>query len=156
MVVSVGMQLRLALMYPNSCNLVLTLPGCEYPFDMLKIARLAMLRLTNMGNHGRKRWCTAIVLLAVCTLTVSVATRYSVSPSATNKSHAVVEADKSWTGLQRLLNNAATWMPPLVEAEIFHDPGYYPHVARSRPPVLTVLLEKNLYNRPPPSASFLS
>ena len=109
-----------------------------------------------MGNHGRKRWCTAIVLLAVCTLTVSVATRYSICPNATNKNQTVVEADKSWTGLQRLLNNAATWMPPLVEAEIFHDPGCYPHVVESGPRILTVLLEENLYNRPPPSASFLS
>ena len=116
-----------------------------------------MLRLTNMGNHGRKRWCTAIVLLAVCTLTLSVATRYSVCPSATDTGKTVVHNDQSSTpSLQRLLNNAATWMPPLVETAVYHDPGYYPHVARSRPPILNVLLEENLYNRPPPSASFLS
>ena len=122
---------------------------------MLKIARLAMLRLTHMENPARKRWCTAIVLLAVCALTVSVATRYSVSPSAIGKAHTVVKADK-WTGLQRLLNNAATWMPPLVEAEIFHDPGCYPHVAESGPCIPSVLLQRNLYNRPPPPTSFPS
>src|SRR5579864_695308 len=121
---------------------------------MLKNARLAMLRLSNPKNLSRKRWCTAIVLLAVCTLTLSVATRYSVCPSATNQGQ-VVHNHQSWSGLQRLLNNATTWIPPLVESAIFHDPKSYPHVVESRPRIVSVLLEKNLYNRPPPSAFFL-
>lgn len=140
----------------NCRNPFYVLTGGGYSSVMLRIARLAMLRLTNMENLGRKRWCTAIVLLAVCALTVSVATRYSVWPGAIEKTHTTVQADRSWTGLQRLLNNAATWMPPLVEAEIFHDPGCYPHVAESGPRIASVLLEKNLYNRPPPSRPFLS
>jgi len=116
-----------------------------------------MLRLSNPKHLGRKRWCTAIVLLAVCTLTLSVATRYSVCPSAIDTTQTVVQNHHSWTpGLQRLLNNAATWLPPLVESAIFHAPESYAHVAESGPRIAIVLLEKNLYNRPPPSAFFLS
>ncbi|HZQ94502.1 MAG TPA: hypothetical protein VFA67_05800 [Candidatus Sulfotelmatobacter sp.] len=115
---------------------------------MLKIAE--MLRQTNPREPARKRWCTAMILVAVCALTLSVATRYG-SPAASDNTVTVVQKHSSWEpGLQRLLNNAATWMPPIVIAAVLYDLGCYPHVAPSSPPVLNVLLEKNLYNRPPP------
>jgi hypothetical protein len=124
---------------------------------MLRIVRLAMLRLTKPGISGHKRWCTAIVLVAVCTLTASVATRYSRSQGPADEMQTVIQKHYSATpGLQRLLNNAATWMPPLVEAAIFHDPARYPHIAPSDSPLVRVFLERNLYNRPPPSLFSLS
>lgn len=111
-----------------------------------------MLRLTYLRHPGRRRWCTAVVLIAVCTLTLSVATRYSFCGNTANKSVTAVQNHESWTpGLQRLLNNAATWIPPVVGSAIFHGPVSYRQVAESGPAVLTVFLEKNLYNRPPPT-----
>ncbi|HEV2397097.1 MAG TPA: hypothetical protein VGS27_09155 [Candidatus Sulfotelmatobacter sp.] len=116
-----------------------------------------MLRLTNLKKLGRKRFCTAIVLLAVCALTISVTTRYTFSSNVLNRTGAVVQNDSPWApGLQRLLNNAATWVPPFVETAVFHDPGSYSHIAPADTPLLIVLLERNLYNRPPPSVSSLS
>lgn len=98
----------------------------------------------------RKRWCIAIVLVAICALTVSVATRYG-SAVATDTVTAV-QKHSSWEpGLQRLLNNAATWMPPIVGDAVLYTPAYYRHIAPSGPTVSSVLLEKNLYNRPPPA-----
>lgn len=117
---------------------------------MLRIC-LGMLQLTNPGKVSRKRWCTAIVLVAVCALTISVATRYSSQGSADETLTAVHKHHSLTPGLQRLLNNAATWIPPVVESAIFHDPAQYPHAAPSDSPISSVLLEKNLYNRPPPS-----
>jgi hypothetical protein len=103
-----------------------------------------------MGSSGRRRWCTVIVLVAVCALTVSVATRYT-SAGPCGKT-VTVEKSQSWSpGLQRLLNDAAAWIPPFVDTAIFHDPSCYPHVVESGPTLVTVLLEKNLYNRPPPA-----
>jgi hypothetical protein len=126
-----------------------------YCVCMLRIAQLAMLRFTSLRDPGRKRWCTAVVMVAVCTLTLSVATRYSFCGSTTNESVTTLQNYQSWTpGLQRLLNNAATWIPPIVVSAIFHDPGSYPHVVQTGPTVSSVLLEKNLYNRPPPILSF--
>ncbi len=119
---------------------------------MLELATLAMLRLTNLRNPGRKRLCTAIVLVAVCALTVSVATRYGdFSPSGADQARIVVQKHQTWTpGTQRLLDNAATWIPPFLDSVIFQGPGYYSHVIPSGPTVSSVLLERNLYNRPPP------
>jgi len=121
---------------------------------MLKNVRRAMLRLTKLGKPCHKRWCTAIVLVAVCTLAFSVTTRYSFLAGPPSETRTVVQNPHSLAPkLQRLLNDAATWIPPLVESSVLHDPGYYPHVTPSDAPVLGVLLERNLYNRPPPSHS---
>jgi len=121
---------------------------------MVRIVRLAMLPLTNAGRSGHKRWCTAIVLVAACTLTISVATRYSCSQGPAADTQTVVQNHSLAPGLQRLLNNALTWMPPLGEAAIFHDSAHYPHIAPSDSPTSSILLETNLYNRPPPSLLF--
>jgi hypothetical protein len=112
-----------------------------------------MLRLTNIRTSRPKSWCTAVVLLAVCTLTLSVTTRYGKSQAAPDRSYTVVAKVHSWTpGLQRLLNNASTWIPPVVIAAILQKPGYSPHISKPIPMVSSVLLEENLYNRPPPSS----
>ena len=116
-----------------------------------------MLQPTNLGKPSGKRWCTAIVLLVVCTLTISVATRYSSSQAPADETLTAAQPHHSSTpGLQRLLNNAATWIPPVAETAVFHDPGHYPHITPSDAPISSVLLERNLYNRPPPSLFSLS
>ncbi len=125
---------------------------------MLRQVRVAMVRLTSLDNSGPRRWCTAIVLLAVCALTLSVATRYGNPEIAPDQTRTVAVNDQAWTpGLQRLLNNATTWIPPLIIAVLFQDPGYCPQISQPPTPVVSsVLLERNLYNRPPPSSPFLS
>ena len=110
-----------------------------------------MLRLTNLGRPGAKRWCTAMVLVAVCALTIYVATRYDRCVQASDQNHTIVANSQSWTpGLQRLLDNAATWIPPMVCAAIFDDAGYSPHVSQRTPRASRLLLETGLYYRPPP------
>ncbi len=110
-----------------------------------------MLRFTNL-RPGHRRWCTVGVLVAVCALTLSVATRYTSSTRPANESVTTIQNHQCPTpGLQRLLNNAATWMPPVVGSAIFHDPVSYRQVAESGPTVSSVFLERNLYNRPPPT-----
>ena len=126
----------------------------HYCFGMLRIALTPMLRFTSLRQPGRRYWCTAVVLVAVCTLTLSVAVRYSFCGSPANASVTTVKNHQSWTpGLQRLLNNAASWIPPVVASAIFHNPVSYRHVAESGPTVSSIFLEKNLYNRPPPRLS---
>lgn len=110
-----------------------------------------MLRLTDSASPFRKRLCTAIVLVAVCALTVSVATRYG-SPLPSTGNSAVIKTQSSWQPtLQRLLDNAVTWIPPVVVTAVFHNPQYFPHIVPSPSMVSSEVLEKNLYNRPPPS-----
>ena len=124
--------------------------------SMLTMGYLRMLRFTDLARPGRKRWCTAIVLIAICALTVSVATRYG-SPVASDAKVSVLQSQSSWEpGIQRLLNNAATWIPPVIISVLLHGPGFYPDVAPSRPIFRSVLLESDLFNRPPPTRNSVS
>lgn len=138
-------------MYPNFRYLPSVTSVAELCVTVLRMIVIAMLRLTHLPTPARKRFCTAIVLVAVCALTVSVATRYgsTVSDATTT----VVQKHTSWEpSLQRLLNNAATWVPPVVESAVLQTPRYSPDVIPSGPKTFSnVLLESDLFNRPPPS-----
>lgn len=102
----------------------------------------------------RKRCWTVVALVAVCALFISVATRYTCSRSESDGAVKVIQRhSSSEPGLQRLLNNAAGWIPPVVSTAVLQEPGYHPHVVPSGPSVSSVLLEENLYNRPPPSVN---
>ena len=89
-----------------------------------------------------------IVVLAICGLTVSVATRtfrfkiaHSVSLSA-GDTHAM---------RQHIDRDAANWVPPTPIFTPLELPTFYPYVAPAGPPLASVLFDKSLYNRPPPS-----
>jgi hypothetical protein len=94
-----------------------------------------------------------VALAAVCSLTVSVATRYTSawnvsSPSVkTVQAHTTPEAKR-----QRLLKDAANWVPPLVRFDVLGSLSSYPRIAPAVPPRPIFLFEASLYNRPPPSS----
>lgn len=115
---------------------------------------------TNQGislDRTRQRhWCAVVVLLAVCGLTVSVATRYcsfgsSLASIATVQKQSPLEPSR-----QRLLKNAPAWQPPVVSSAVLWAPTFYARVAPARPTQPSVVFEEWLYNRPPPSPETLS
>lgn len=149
--VFLNMQPAAARTYSNYRHPLASSPVAKALTSMLTMAYREMLRFTDLAHPGRKRCCTAIVLIAVCALTLSVATRYG-APVASDARVSVLQSQSPWEpGIQRLLNNAATWIPPVIISVLLQDPGFYPHVAPSRPIFPTVLLESDLYNRPPPT-----
>ncbi len=125
-------------------------------FCML-VVKSRMLRFTHLEASPRRRWHALVVLLAMCALTVSVATRYcsprnsSVSAIKTLHQHSSPE-----TARQRLTKDAADWMPPFIHSVLFQAPASYPPIAHDGPPTLTLVFEKSLYNRPPPRSTSLA
>ncbi len=117
---------------------------------------MSPLRHSDYRRH--RNWCALVVLLAVCSLTVSVATRYS--SSSWDASSLAVKTVRTHTTpnakRQRLAKNAATWVPPLICFDVFRSPSSYPRIAPAGPPIISFMMEDNLYNRPPPSSAFLS
>lgn len=110
-----------------------------------------MLSPTNHETGRCARWCAGVVLLAVCALTISVATRYGSPESADLLStHTVHKHSAPESGRQRLSNNAANWIPPVVEAAVLQSPAGYARVAPAEPTLLRLFPESSLYNRPPP------
>jgi hypothetical protein len=110
-----------------------------------------MLRLTNLNRSRGGRWCSVIVLLAVCSLTASVATRYCHYPSNdASATQTIQKLAPTHSQCQRLLKNAAVWLPPVVSSYVLEAPRSYRPIASAGPPIPSLFFEDGLYNRPPP------
>jgi hypothetical protein len=98
-----------------------------------------------------------VVLVAVFSLALSVATRYSTPCAAplltvrTLQNHTYPEAKR-----QRLAKDAADWTPPVTRIDGLCEPNFYPRIAPAGPPIPTLVLEDSLYNRPPPPFQIFS
>lgn len=135
------------------------LRGYDVSYIVEKLGKtLAMPRSTNLRS-GRQQWSALVVLLAVCCLTVNVATRYS-SPATALPNRTSVSSSSQIATLQnrliehsrqRLQKTSIAWNPPLDRTISLEAPTFYPRIAPSGPPVAAVLLSESLYNRPPPS-----
>ena len=113
--------------------------------------------LRHFEDQQRKTWCAVVVLAAVCSLTVSLATRYSSSWDVSAPKVKTVEAHPTPEAKrQRLDKDAANWVPPLVCFDVSRSPSSYRQTAPAEPPTQNILLEESLFNRPPPSSEFLS
>jgi len=112
-----------------------------------------MVSLTNHKNGRCARWCALVILLAICSLTISVATRYS---SSANLSSGAAKSLRQHTqqepSRQRLTKIAANWMP-VFRSSVLQAPSAYPRIAPAGPPIPRLSFESSLYNRPPPSLS---
>jgi hypothetical protein len=113
--------------------------------------------LSHFKNRGHKSCCAAVVLVAVCALTVSLATRYY-APDASSHTVKKIQPDASSSDVkkQRLAKNAANWIPPVDCGRILPTPSYQPMVIPVGPPAPILLFEESLYNRPPPASESLA
>jgi hypothetical protein len=113
--------------------------------------------LRHFEDQWRKSWRALVILAAICSLTVSVATRYSSSWDVSAPAMKIVQAHPTpEVKRQRLNKDAANWLPPLVAFDVLRSPSSYSRTAPAEPPAQNPLLEESLFNRPPPSSVFLS
>jgi len=117
-----------------------------------------MLRLTNKENGRCARWCALVVLIAVCSLAVSVATRYSSVQAAESQASKTVQKSSDCSshepGRQRLTKDAANWLPPVLAWVNSHQPVPEPRIVAVDPAIPNITFDSSLYYRPPPA--FLS
>lgn len=107
-------------------------------------------------RRWQRHWCAVVVLVAVCALTVSVATRYCSLGSSLASTASVQKQSPPEPGRQRLLKSAPAWQPPVVSSALLWAPTFYARVVPARPTAPSVVFEEWLYNRPPPSSDTLS
>jgi len=112
---------------------------------------------SHLNDQRLKNLFAAMVLLAVFSLTVSLTTRYSFpvdssSPAVKSiKVHTSLDAQR-----QRLDKKAANWAPPVFCLIDLEAPSFYPRIAPAGPPVTSLLLGNDLFNRPPPAFTSLT
>jgi len=121
------------------------------------VVKREMLRLTNLEDSRSRGWSAVVVLLVVCSLTASVATRYSFFRGTSDDTVTRVQKHVSpEPSRQRLMKNAATWIPPVVVSAVLEVPSSYPRIAPAGPSIPNLFFEESLYNRPPPSSESFS
>jgi hypothetical protein len=110
----------------------------------LPVAPLEDLRSAN----PHPRWYVLVIILAICGLTVSLATR----TFRLTTPHAVTaQSVDSHAMRQHMDCDGAQWAPPVPILTTLQAPVFYPRVAPAGPPIPSVLFDESLSNRPPPS-----
>jgi hypothetical protein len=101
-----------------------------------------------------RKWCTAIVLVAVCSLTVSLVTRYTAPLGISSRTVKTLRVNGSAVAKrQHLAKDAVDWIPPVTCIHLL-VPSSFSAVVATTAPVLNRVSEQSLYNRPPPSRIF--
>lgn len=92
-------------------------------------------------------WRNLLILLAILSLGVSLATRtFHLDDGTTG-----VQSSSTQAMRQHLDRDGLRWIAPVPTLTILQTPAFYPHVAPAGPPLPSALFEENLYNRPPPT-----
>ena len=107
-----------------------------------------MLLLENhLGKRVLRRWEIAVVVLAICGLTLSLATRtFRTSLSM----GAIVKSISGQPVRQHMDSDATKWVPPVSTLTVLEVPVFYPRFAPAGPPLPRLYYEESLSNRPPP------
>jgi len=93
---------------------------------------------------------TALILLAICALTLSLATRYTVrGPEAHNVSS--VKAHSADAKTQHLLSDGFQWTAPSFSFTLFRPSQSFIYAVSAVFPPVNLYSESWLYNRPPPT-----
>lgn len=92
-------------------------------------------------------WRRALICLVLLSLVVTLATRFQVTVQDT----ATIQSSASQAMRQHMNQDAVRWAAPILQLTVLQAPTFYPRVAPAGPPLATLLVEENLYNRPPPA-----
>ena len=101
-----------------------------------------------LPNQQHSRLPVVVIVLAICGLTVSLATR---TFRLTMPHGVTAQCADSHAVRQHMDRDAAQWAPPVPLLSTPPAPVFYPRVAPAGPPIPGVLFDESLSNRPPPS-----
>jgi hypothetical protein len=99
-------------------------------------------------NHRHPRWLVLVIVLAICGLTVSLATR---TFRLTIPHGLTAQSAESHAMRQHLDRDAAQWVPPILILTPLQVPVFHPRVAPTELPIPSVIFDESLSHRPPPS-----
>ena len=94
------------------------------------------------------RWRLVLVSVVMFSLVVTLATRTFHDPASHS---ATVHSCSVQVMRQHMDRDAVRWAAPVANITVAQAPPFCPRVAPAGLPLPTLLLEENLYNRPPPA-----
>jgi len=103
---------------------------------------------------GKRRWQGALIAVAICSLTLSLATRFWAPLSF--QSHVVrsVERRAGEAKRQHLDRDATRWVAPIANFSMIEPGTIETRLAAADPLLPKHVFTDSLYNRPPPSSVF--
>jgi hypothetical protein len=93
-------------------------------------------------------WRWALVSVVLLSLVMTLATR---TFHGTISRDTTAQSGASQAMRQHMDRDAVRWAAPVAKVTLLLAPTFYPRVAPAGPPIPTLLIEENLYNRPPPA-----
>ena len=112
-----------------------------------------------MELHRERRfergWRGALVAIAICSLTLSVATRFWATGSSQSTVVKSIERRVAEPKRQHLDRDAARWVSPSIDFSSVELPAVETRLAPAGPLLPKHVFSDSLYNRPPPSSLFL-
>jgi hypothetical protein len=93
-------------------------------------------------------WRLALVGVVMFSLVLTLATR---TFGGTTSVSTTVQSSSLQAMRQHMDRDAIRWVVPVATLAVAQAPTFYPRVAPTGPPLPILLLEENLYNRPPPT-----
>jgi hypothetical protein len=111
-----------------------------------------LLMKRSVGGRG---WRGMLIVLAICSLTVNVATRFWVPSTSPNHTAKSVEQRSVQPKRQHLNKDAARWVASRADFSIIEPVTIEACLAPAGPSLPQHFLSDSLYNRPPPSSEFL-
>jgi hypothetical protein len=107
------------------------------------------LRRSNHRTRFRLWSQIALVCLAACSLTISLATRFSVASSESPNTRSVQDHSPD-AQRQHLLGDGLKWSAPPSSFTVFQPPRSFVYAVSAVFPSTNLCSESWLYNRPPP------
>src|ERR1700693_594710 len=109
-----------------------------------------------LGNRkvDARGWRSALIVIAICSLTVSVATRFWASSSSQSQTVKSVDHQPVDPKRQHLNKDAARWVSPSTTFSIIAPAPVETSLVPAVPLLPKHVFSDTLYNRPPPSFAF--
>ncbi len=113
---------------------------------------LAMFLASCRDVRRCRNWRAALVLVAICSLSVSLATRYTrLNSESIGVKVKIVKSQSLDVKKQHLVRDALKWTAPTPKFTLVPAVRAHVHVVSAVFPATNLSSESWLYNRPPPS-----
>jgi hypothetical protein len=113
-----------------------------------------MSTLIHQKGNGRG-WLIGLIVIAVCSLTFSLATRFSFPPASQFHSARSMEQKTAEPKRQHLNRDASEWATPSDNPAFVEAVVFYPRVILPEVPPQTHVFDESLFYRPPPAFEFI-
>jgi hypothetical protein len=113
---------------------------------------MQLLRHRRVSDQG---WQRALIIVAICSLTFSLATRFWATSDSLSHTVRTVDRRSVEPKRQHLNRDAIRWVAQAADFSIIEPAPIEASLALAGPPLPKHVVSDSLYNRPPPSSDFL-